>query len=204
MKSKLYLFDAPCAITITPSQVLEYLYCPRFIYYMECLKIKQHEDKRFKVQMGRSVHERKERENAGYLRKKLNVVDKKINVSLVSENHHIRGIIDEILFFEDGTLAPLEYKFAEYRDITYKTFRTQLAMQALLIRENFNGDVKKGYLVYTRSKNRLETIEFKKSHFDFVATTIADILAIIKNGYYPTVKRNELKCVDCCYRNICV
>ncbi|MDD3874557.1 MAG: hypothetical protein PHE01_10315, partial [Methanosarcina sp.] len=31
------------------SDVLEYLFCSRFIYYMYCLDIPQHEEKRFKV-----------------------------------------------------------------------------------------------------------------------------------------------------------
>lgn len=35
------------------SDVLEYLFCSRFIYYMYCLDISQHEEKRFKVIKGR-------------------------------------------------------------------------------------------------------------------------------------------------------
>ena len=42
-------------IFITPSDVIEYLYCPRFIYYMKCLDIPKHEDKRYKVVKGREV-----------------------------------------------------------------------------------------------------------------------------------------------------
>ena len=67
---------------ITPSDMIEFLYCRRFIYYMKCLSIPQFEENRFKVQKGREVHEKKESQNKQYLRKKLGVVDKQIDVDL--------------------------------------------------------------------------------------------------------------------------
>ena len=82
---------------ITISDVLEYLFCPRFIYYMHCLDIPQHEEKRFKVMKGREVHEKKMITNPEYLRKKLGVVKKEINVFIASKQHHIKGIVDEVL-----------------------------------------------------------------------------------------------------------
>ena len=93
---------------ITISDVLEYLFCPRFIYYMHCLDIPQHEESRFKVMKGREVHETKLITNPEYLRKKLGVVKKEMNVFVASKQHHIKGIIDEVLILDDGTAAPFE------------------------------------------------------------------------------------------------
>ncbi len=56
---------------ITPSEIIEFLYCKRFIYFMKCLGIRQYEEKRYKVQKGREIHEKREKENRDYLRKKL-------------------------------------------------------------------------------------------------------------------------------------
>ncbi len=204
MKSKLYLFDAPISPTVTPTQVMGYLFCPRFTYFEECLKIPEHEEKRFKVLMGREVHEKKAHENVDYLRKRVGAIDKKIAVYLVGHETPARGIVDEILWLADGTLAPLEYKFTEYRAYFFKTHRCQLAIQALLIRENFQKPVTRGFLVYTRSNNRLEEIVFRERDFTLAQQTIERILDIIESGYYPTVRQNINKCVDCCYRNICV
>ena len=50
-------------VYITPSEVIEYLYCPRFIYFMNCLSIPQHEEQRYKVLMGREIHEKKSKIN---------------------------------------------------------------------------------------------------------------------------------------------
>ena len=41
--------EAAAGIYVTTSILLEYLFCPRFIYFMNCLCIPQNEDKRFKV-----------------------------------------------------------------------------------------------------------------------------------------------------------
>jgi len=45
--------------SITASDILEYLFCPRFVYFQNYLDIPQHEEKRFKVQKGRTIYEDK-------------------------------------------------------------------------------------------------------------------------------------------------
>lgn len=45
--------------SITASDILKYLFCPRFTYFENYLDIPQHEEKRFKVQKGRIIHEDK-------------------------------------------------------------------------------------------------------------------------------------------------
>lgn len=60
------------------------------------LDIPQHEEKRFKVEVGRKIHEKKM--NPEYLREKLGVTEKKIDVYLASPSG-IRGTVGEILFF---------------------------------------------------------------------------------------------------------
>ena len=116
---------------ITISDVLEYLFCPRFIYFMYCLDIPQHEEKRFKVLKGREVHEIRRLTNTEYARKKLNCTRKERDVFIASKENRIKGIVDEVLFLEDGTAAPLEYKFAEYKDKIFRTYKYQLILQAL-------------------------------------------------------------------------
>ena len=189
---------------INISDVLEYLFCPRFIYYIYCLDIPQHEEKRFKVQKGRKVHETKRINNPEYLRKKLGVVRRETSVFLASKTHHIKGIVDEVLFLEDNTAAPLEYKFAQYKNKIFKTYKHQLALQAMMIQENYNTKVNKGYICYTRSNNLIKQTEIKTSDFEKSTQTIDEILQIIEKGYYPNRTKHKNKCTDCCYRNICI
>jgi len=56
---------------ITPSDMIEFLYCKRYIYYMKCLGIDQNVEKRFKVMIGREIHEREGNRIRIICRKKL-------------------------------------------------------------------------------------------------------------------------------------
>jgi len=188
---------------ITISDVLEYLFCPRFIYFMHCLDIPQHEESRFKVLKGRDVHEQKRITNTAYLRKKLGMVGKELNVFIASKENHIKGIVDEVLFLDDGTAAPFEYKFAEFKDKIFKTYKFQLVLHALMIKENYNVDVNKGFICFTRSNNRIEEVKFMKTDFDKAIGIVADILDVVDKGFYPGKTKSKAKCFDCCYSNIC-
>ncbi len=196
--------DNDSGTMIRISDVLEYLFCPRFIYYMYCLDIPQYEEKRFKVIKGREVHETRKLTNRDYVRKKLNCTRKESEVFIASKQHHIKGIVDEVLFLEDGTAAPLEYKFAEYKDKIFKTYKFQLVLQALMIRENYNIEVNRAYLCFTRSNSLVKEMEISASDFKKAEKIIEEIIDIIQKGLYPKTTRSSRKCVDCCYRNICV
>lgn len=191
-------------IFITPSDVIEYLFCPRFIYFMRCLDIPQHEDERYKVMKGREVHDEKAKINREYLRKKLGCVAKDISVYLTSSVLHLKGEVDEVLSFSDGTLAPLDYKFAEYKDWVFQTYKYQSSLYALLIMENYGMEVNRGYVCYLRSKNFIKEIPFRRVDFEKAKSLVREVLNIISKGYYPKKKGSLARCIDCCYRNICV
>jgi len=191
-------------IFITPSDVIEYLFCPRFIYFMRCLDIPHHEDERYKVMKGREVHEEKSKINKEYLRKKLGCMSKDISVYLASPGLHLRGEVDEVLEFSDGTLAPLDYKFAEYKDWVFQTHKYQSALYALLIIANYNRNVDKGYICYIRCNHLIKEIPFCSADFEKAKGLINEILKIISKGYYPKKRSSLAHCIDCCYKNICV
>jgi len=189
---------------ITASDVIEYLYCPRFTYFMYCLDIPQHEEKRYKVQKGRDIHQIKAEINKNYLRKKLNVARKEINVPLNSEKYQIHGILDEILFLEDGSAAPFDYKFAEYKEKLFSTYLYQSCIYGLLIMDNFKVPVNKGFVCYTRSDNLVKEIPFSNKTFTEVEKTIQDVIRVIETGFFPKKTKSANRCPDCCYRNICI
>jgi CRISPR-associated exonuclease Cas4 len=191
-------------VYITPSEVIEYLYCPRFIFYMNVLCIPQHEEQRYKVLRGRELHEKKERINRDYLRKRLGVRAKDTLVELASERYHLKGVVDEILSLEDGTLAPLDYKFAEYKEILYRTHRIQSILYGLMIKDIYGEEVKKGYVCYIRSRHKVKEVTFRQKDFEEALRIIDEMLVIIQKGFYPKKTRYPIRCVDCCYRNICV
>ena len=190
------------AFSITASHMLEYLYCPRFTYFEYVLDIPQHEEKRYKVEVGRTIHEKIRKANIGYLRKKFGVKEKKIDVYL-SGHSGMRGIVDEILFLDDGTAAPLDYKYAEYKERTFKNHRFQLVFYAQLIKDNFQVPVPRGFIIYTRSKNKLIEVPIHEKDFDELSKITKGILDVIQRCKYPLPTKYKQRCPDCCYRNIC-
>ena len=74
-------------------------------YFEYVLDIPEHKEKCFKVQKWRIIHEDKQRINPNYLRKKVGVQEKKTDVYLAGKSG-IRGIVNEILFLNDGTGRP--------------------------------------------------------------------------------------------------
>lgn len=192
--------------SITPSEVLEYLFCPRFTYFEKVLEIPEHEEKRFKVQLGREVHHQKQQRNRAYLRKKLGVVKREFNIYLSAPRYFLRGQVDEVLTLADGSLAPLDYKFAEWKNRIYRGYRTQLVLYGLLIRENYPEPVivNRGFLVYTRSQNLVKEVAFTEADFQKAIVMLKEILHIIRTGKLPGRTRYKRRCLDCCYKNICV
>jgi len=141
---------------ITASHLLEYLFCPRFTYFEYVLHIPQHQEKRFKVVKGRTIHEKIRKVNPGYLRKKLGVRDKKLDVYLANP-----------------------------------------------LKDNYDASVTRGYIIYTRSRNKLIEIPIKDDDFKELKKIVQGILNVIQNCYYPKPTRYKRRCPDCCYKNIC-
>ena len=196
--------DTETTTMITPSEVIEHIYCPRFTYYMNVLNIPQFEDRRFKVLKGREVHKRRETENRFYLRKKIGVVDRDLNVYLASPSLGVRGVVDEVLTLEDGSLAPLDYKYSPYREHAFKTHRIQIILYGLLAREAYQKPVSHGYIAYIRGGSRLAEVPIGEAEEITAQQIVAEILDIIQTGRLPKKTPHRAKCGDCCYKNICV
>jgi CRISPR-associated exonuclease Cas4 len=189
-------------ISITPSHIIQYLYCPRFTYFEYVLAIPQYETRHYKVMRGRHLHDERLEQNKGYLRKRLGVVGRYDDQYLT--NALLRGRVDEVLELADGTMAPLDYKFAEYEEKLFNTYKTQLYCYAWLIEENFDRPVRRGYLVYTRSNNRVVEVAVEEEDKESVKAAADAIRRIIDGNIYPKATRNKRKCVTCTYRNVCV
>lgn len=188
--------------SITPSHIIEYLFCPRFTYFEFVLAIPQYEEKNYKVMRGRHLHDEKLERNKGYLRKRLGAVSRLDDQYLT--NGLLRGRIDEVLTLDDGSMAPLDYKFAVYEERIYPTYRTQLYCYAWLIEENFGKPVDRGFLVYTRSQNKVVKVPISQEHKSEVQRAAESIRAIMEQNLFPKATLQKRKCVTCTYRNICI
>ena len=186
---------------ISATDLQEFWYCPRFIYFMYVLRIRQYEEKRIKVQIGREVHKAKSLEKE-YLRKALGVVKQEKEVYLSNEELGICGIIDEILHLEDGSITLLEYKFAENK-FKFRTQFFQAVYYSLLIDSNYDTDVKLCYFVYTRSGTKPVKYLISQKHKSYINDCISEFKRVYYEGYYPKRTKYLRQCPDCTYNRIC-
>jgi len=188
--------------SITPSDIIQYLYCPRFTYFEYVLAIPQYEEKSYKAMRGRQLHDYKQKVNKDYLRKRIGVIQKYQEQYLT--NNMLRGKVDEVLELEDGTMAPLDYKFAKYKERIFSTYKTQLYCYAWLIEDNFATKVDRGFLVYTRSKNKLIEVPVTEESKRKVKEAASNIIEIIDENRFPKATKYKKRCRGCTYRNICI
>ena len=196
--------DPQQQVMITPTEVIEYMYCPRFTYYLNVLRISQHEDNRYKVLKGRQVHEDRVRHNKDYLRKKIPVVKKESNVYLADPDLGVRGVVDEILYLKDETLSPVDYKYTAYKEFAFKTHKVQMSLYAMLIERIYGKSVKRGYIAYIRDGSKTLYVDITESMRSEARKVVLDIIGIIIGEKLPGKTSNKSKCIDCTYKNICV
>src|SRR5262249_548115 len=152
---------------------------------------------------GREVHRERTKINPHYLRKKLSVISRQFDVPLASSALGVRGVVDELLTLDDGTMAPFDYKFAEAPAQVYENQRVQSALYALVIQEAFRIPVRRGFLCYTRSNHRVVELPHSETDFAHARGILQEVLAVIQTGLFPRGTRWRARCLDCCYRNIC-
>ena len=201
-------------ISLTPSHLIQYLYCPRHIWFEEVLHLPQYEEKEHKVQLGREVHTKKLEQNKSYLRQSIGATAKALDQPLAHTltdpatglELELRGLVDEVLTLADGTYAPLDYKFARYDDKkqVFQTYKTQLLCYAWLIQGCYPGaQVTRGYIVYTRSKNYLKEVPVTEKGLQLVPKTALAIAQVVQNNAYPPATKVKPRCKTCTYRNVC-
>jgi len=198
------ILDTERTPMLTPSEVLEHIYCPRFTWFMQVQQIPQHEETRFKVLKGREVHRRRATENRDYLRRKIGAVRREIEVYLAAPELRLRGIVDEVLWLKDGGMAPLDYKYTEARDQVFRTHETQITLYAMLIEAVYGQPVQRGYVAYVRDGSHLLEVAITEEAKAEMRCLVSKIFAIIRTGKLPARASSRLRCEDCCYKNICV
>jgi len=191
-------------IPLTVTHLLEHLFCPRFSYFEYALRIPERQEKRPLVMKGREVHEERRRTNPTYLRKKLGVLGRDFDVPLASARLGVRGSVDEVFTLADGSLAPFDYKFAEAPRQIFLNQKMQSVLYGLLIEEVLGRPVHRGYLCFVRSKHKIVEVPHTEEDRNEVRQTLAEILDIIRDGVFPQATRYKARCLDCCYRNICI
>ena len=193
-------------------EVLDYIFCPRIIYYENVLKMfgekkndfDKEEEKRIKNKGGinrKWIWERLKlrKQDIDNLSQWEN---KEFNKELYSEKYYFYGKIDEILYLQDGTIVPLYYYDSKYTAREENRYKYIVAMFLILIEEKYKIESQKGYILFLDGLS-LKKIECTNKDLEKVKESAAEVLKIIEIERYPIEAEGGTKCRDCYYKKIC-
>ena len=186
---------------VSVTDVKHYIYCPRIIYFDHVL----HATPIFGSQQeeGKEQHEdyvRKElrRKDAVYYSPEFVGAEKMLFTMLSSSSLELRGNVDCIIRTVKDEYIPVDYKnMASDGGRAWMDHKYQLVAYALLIEENFNTVVKRGFINYISEALILE-LEITPSMKAHVKRVLGHIKRIIREEQLPPIRVAENKCTGGC------
>ena len=193
-------------------EVIDYIYCPRIIYYEKTLKISESKMEVFKEEEKKRLKE-KGMINRRWVWDRLKLrkqsidnleqwTNKEFSRELYSKKYHFHGKIDEILYLEEGTIIPLYYHNSKYTAREDEQYKNLMTLFFMLIEENYETECQKGYMLFLKDSS-LKKIECTDRDFENIKQYIAKTLELIETEKYPLETEGGTKCRDCYYKKIC-
>ena len=186
---------------VSVTDIKHYIYCPRLIYFDRVLHAtpvfgSQQED-------SKELHEdyvRKElrRKDAVFYSSDFVGAEKLLFVSLSSSVLGLQGNVDCIIKTAKGEFVPVEYKnMSSDKGKVCMDHKYQLVGYALLVEENFDTVVRRGFVNYLPEALVLE-FEITLSMKSYVKRVLGHIKRIIRDEELPPIRVAEHKCMGGC------
>lgn len=192
--------EEPDLIPVT--DIKQYHFCPRIIYFTRVLGIEERPTELEKA--GKEAHldfHRKERRRTTLFGgKTIRVEQKWTALRLKNEKLGIEGMVDMVVKTPEG-YAIVEYKTTDMPKKIVPSHLYQAAAYAMLVEKAFKTIVRKLYIYYEKSGKFLE-IPMRDSIRKHVIWTIGRIKNIIEKEKIPPAKPSR-KCKSCGYRWVC-
>ncbi len=192
-------------LTFRVSDLKQYFFCPRIVYYHQCLpKVRP---TTFKMQMGteegRAEHAREERRSLRAYG--LSRGERFFNVALYSERLRLRGRLDMAIRTDDnidGTpeAIPVDYKLTPGRVVEH--FALQIVAYGMLLEEAWGIPSRRGFL-YLIPSRRAKPILFTPDMRDRVHRAVDAMADIALHERMPPPPKKRGKCTICEFRRFC-
>lgn len=189
-------------IFLSAADLLNYLYCPRIIYYVYVLKRLQ--SVTVKERKGREKFKTfKEKSKRVKIIRELPHLKKIYDLYLNSEKYQFHTTVDCIAINEEKKEAyPIQIKYSFKPKAVYRGQRFQLTLEAFLIEENLGYKVPFGFIKYLKS-NDFYKVNFSSYEKNQLLDIFNEIINIISKEYYPPPTKYKKRCLDCCFRLFC-
>ncbi len=188
---------------ITVADIKQYFFCPRIVYFIHALGIKERSTG--SMEEGREQHEKlrkkEERRLTLALKRRWGKWNKKFGVRLSSPRLGLTGILDALLE-RNGEYVPVEYKIAQAPRRPPPNHYYQLVAYSLLVEENYNILVRRGLIYYSQNDKILEAYITEQAK-QYLIYSILPKIREITHGEYPDTKQKAAKCKNCGYYSYC-
>jgi len=184
---------------ITVTDVKNYAYCPKIIYFTHVLHLQ--EPKTEAMELGSQKHDET---LITPLLKTLKTKKLLKNINLTSKTLKITGKLDYLAITKFGEYIPIEIKWSEPtpKGKPKRDHKLQLATYAILTEENYKTTIKRAAIYYKRA-HKTTIIPLNPKLKQQAKNTINKIHKIIQNEQIPKTKQPKTKCENCGYQKIC-
>lgn len=192
---------------VSVTDIKHYIYCPRLVYFDRVLHAtpvfgSQQED-------SKELHEdyvKKElrRKDAIYYSPEFVGAEKLLFTPLSSGNLGLQGNVDCIIKTASGEYVPVDYKnMTSDKGRVWMDHKYQLVAYALLVEENFDTVVRRGFVNYIPEALILQ-LEITPTMKSYVKRVLGHIKRIIKEEELPPIRVAKQKCTGGCgHTSIC-
>lgn len=186
---------------ITPTDIKQYYYCPRIVFFEHCLP--DFRPVTEKMKEGARVQEEEQTKEQ---RRKLRTYgfqtgDRLFEVFLRDEELGISAKVDLIIMRPDGAncAVPVDYKMSSTAGLH---FREQVSSYCLLVERNYNIPCNFGF-IYLVPVRKAKKVTISESNKQRVLATIDTIRKIIEDERIPDPTKYRGRCLNCEFRRIC-
>jgi len=176
----------------------EYTFCPRVLYYENCLPDLQ--PSTFKMQAGVMAHDREREKASRRTMKAYNLPpgERHFDVVVRDDDIGLTGEIDEVLTTDAGVHI-VDYKLA-FKIGT--NFKLQVAAYALLLETTWQVTVE-GAFIYLIPKREAVPVKLTTRLKNKVYTALDDMRRIVEAEQMPPPPKSTRQCVTCKHRRFC-
>lgn len=189
-------------IGLTVTDIKQYIYCPRIIYYTYVMPVQKKTS--FKMDYGKRQHDEMDRleKRRKFTSYGFGEGERIFFLKLYSRYLNLSGLIDMVIECKKGNLK--EYYPVEFKNTTrgiQKNHKYQLVAYAMLLEEHYKKPVRQGF-VYTIPNKKIELLTITDNMRIYVKRVIGAIRNIIAYEKFPD-PRSYRRCRDCEFKNYC-
>jgi len=183
---------------ISVFDILKYYYCPREFYLLKVLKVPFRA--KTKMVYGKVQQEKEEERKLikNFFGEELK--DIQFGVYLEDLDLGLTGIVDALVFLNNGDIVPLEMKYTDFTDLNLQK-KKQIYAYAKLIETSFRKSVNYGYILFIKQR-RIKKIPVTADDKLFIINDVTKLKKILEEEKIPPYTHSR-KCNYCEVKRFC-